>query len=170
MNSNSLNKTLLGSMKCTRLSSSTLISNKHKTNSLLTSCCGCSRTREQSKSIDKYGQSENGTTTPKEDTKCDVHKGFFKRIQYFKAQKRQSTARKQQLAAAATISATRSTSPISNGHSIIEPERLLNDSDEHSSNIISSSSCQHKNESFINNNYSHHPMRNSQSIPLLLNR
>ncbi|CAF5107174.1 unnamed protein product, partial [Rotaria socialis] len=40
----------------------------------------------------------------------------------------------------------------------------------HSSNIISSSSCQHKNESFINNNYSHHPMRNSQSIPLLLNR
>ncbi|CAF1630426.1 unnamed protein product [Rotaria magnacalcarata] len=170
MNSNSLNKTLVGSMKCTRSSSPTIISSKHKTNSLLTSCCGCSCTREQSKSIDKYRQSDNRTTTPKEDTKCDVHRGFFKRIQYFKAQKRQSTARKQQLAAAATISATRSTSPISNGHSIIEPERLLNDSDEHSSNIISASSSQDRNESFINNNYSHHPMRNAQSIPLLLNR
>jgi hypothetical protein len=55
---------------------------------------------------------------------------------------------------------------MSNGHSIIETERLSNDNDERYSNVIPPSPSQHKNEPFINN-YSHHIIRNSQSIPLL---
>lgn len=46
---------------------------------------------------------------------------------------------------------------------------MFNDNEEQSSNIISSSPCQQRNEPFTNN-YSHRPIRNSQSIPLLLNR
>ncbi|CAF0914319.1 unnamed protein product [Rotaria sp. Silwood1] len=169
MTSNSMSKSLFGSISCTRSPSPTIINNKHKTNSLLSSCCSCSRARQKSQYINKYIQAENGVPIT-EDTKSDVHKSFFKRIQNFKAQKRQSTARKQQLAAAATTVTTPSTSPISNGHSIIETERLFNsDNDERNSNIIPSSPCQHINDPFINN-YSHHPIRNSQSIPLLLNR
>ena len=77
------------------------------------------------------------------------------------AQKRQSAARKQQLAAAAAAAPT---SAVSNDHSIIETERLLNDIDERQSNVTSPSPYQH--ETFLNN-YSHNPIRNSQSIPLL---
>ncbi|CAF0822484.1 unnamed protein product [Rotaria sordida] len=169
MTSNSTSKSFFGSISCKRSSSPTSINNKHKTNSLLSSCCNCSRTRQRSQHINKYIHTENGIPTI-EDTKSDVHKGFFKRIQYFKAQKRQSTARKQQLAAAASTITNSSTSPVSNNRSIIENERLFNNNNnEQNSNIIPSSPCQHINETFINN-YSHHPIRNSQSIPLLLNR
>jgi hypothetical protein len=55
---------------------------------------------------------------------------------------------------------------MSNGHSIIETERLSNDNDEQYSNVTPSSLCEHKTESFLNN-YSHNLIRNSHSIPLL---
>ncbi len=87
------------------------------------------------------------------------------------AQKRQSSARKQQLAAAAAAAAaasttTPSTSVMSNGNFTIETERLTKDNDERYSNVTPSSSCQQKNDPFVNH-YSHHSIRNSQSIPLL---
>jgi hypothetical protein len=69
-------------------------------------------------------------------------------------------------AAAAAAAAARSTSAMSNGHSIIETERLSNDNDEQYSNDTPPSSCEHKTEPFIND-YSHNLIRNSQSIPLL---
>jgi hypothetical protein len=48
-------------------------------NSLLLSCCGCSRTRKNSQQLPKIV----------EDTKYDVQKkGFFKRIQFFKGLRR----------------------------------------------------------------------------------
>ena len=68
-------------MTCTRSSSPippTMINNKHKTTSLLSSCCTCSRAR---KNINI--KAENGNLVI-EDGKSDVHKGFFKRIQFFK--------------------------------------------------------------------------------------
>ena len=80
------------------------------------------------------------------------------------AQKRKGIIRKQQLAAA--NAATSSRSAVTSSHSIIGTEGLLNDNDERNSNTMPPSPCQYRNESFVNN-YSRHPIRNSQSIPLL---
>lgn len=85
MTTNSVHKTPFGIIKCTRSTSPT-INNKYKTNSIFTSCCGCSCTRPNSPPINKYKESENGRPR-KLDTKSDVHKGLFKRIQCFKGLK-----------------------------------------------------------------------------------
>jgi hypothetical protein len=63
MASNSIDNDLFHS------SSSIMINDRPKRNSLLSSCCGCSRTRQN---------------IPTTDEKLDVKKGFFKRIQFFK--------------------------------------------------------------------------------------
>jgi hypothetical protein len=55
---------------------------------------------------------------------------------------------------------------VSNNNSLTETERLLNEIDERYSNVTPPSPCQHINEPFINN-YTHRPLRNSRSIPLL---
>ncbi len=72
-------------MTCTRSSSPTpppaMINNKHKTNSLLSACCTCSRARKNTNI-----KAENGNILI-ENGKSDVHKGFFKRIQFFKGLK-----------------------------------------------------------------------------------
>jgi len=84
MTSNSTNKDFFRSLTCTRSSSPpTIINNKHKTNPLLSSCCTCSRTRQKSQQLNTNIQVDNGIINI-EDTKYDVHKGFFKRIQCFK--------------------------------------------------------------------------------------
>ncbi len=57
-----------------RSSSPIIIHDNYPRNSLLLSCCGCSRRR-------KYNQQLPRTV---EDTQHDVQKGFFKRIQFFK--------------------------------------------------------------------------------------
>ncbi len=66
------------------------------------------------------------------------------------AQKRKSSARKQQLAA----------ETVSNGHLVIETDRLLEDNEEQHSSTTPPSPSE-----FIK--YSHQPIRNSQSIPYL---
>jgi hypothetical protein len=86
MTTNSTNKDFFRSITCTRSSSPIIINNKHKTNSLLSSCCTCSRIRQKSQQLNPNIQSNNGIITI-EDTKLDVHKGFFKRIQCFKGLK-----------------------------------------------------------------------------------
>jgi hypothetical protein len=84
MTSNSTNKDFFRSITCTRTSSPPMIpNNKHKTNSLLSSCCTCSRTRQKSQQLNTNIQSDNGIIII-DDNKNDVHKGFFKRIQCFK--------------------------------------------------------------------------------------
>ncbi|UJR16045.1 hypothetical protein I4U23_002959 [Adineta vaga] len=75
----------------------------HGRKSLLLSCCGCNRTRQIVTSEDKTKQ-------------ANLQNGFFKRIQIFKAQKRQSSVRKQQLVTIAT-----------NGHLSNETEKLSKD-------------------------------------------
>jgi hypothetical protein len=86
MTSNSMSKDFFRSITCIRGSSPTKINNKLKTNSLLSSCCTCSRTRQKSDQWNRNRQLDNGITT-KEDIKHDVQKGFFKRIQCFKGLK-----------------------------------------------------------------------------------
>ncbi len=83
MTSNSTHKDFFRSMTCTRSSSPipTMINNKHKTNSLLSSCCACSRARQNTNI-----KTENGNIII-DDGKSDVQKGFFKRIQCFKGLK-----------------------------------------------------------------------------------
>ncbi len=83
MASNSMSKDFFRSITCTRSSSPTMINNKHKANSLFLSCCSCSRTGKKSQPLNTNIQLDNGTI-PIEDTKHDVHKGLFKRIQSFK--------------------------------------------------------------------------------------
>jgi hypothetical protein len=136
-----------------------VIHDNYPKNSLLLSCCGGSRIRKNTKQLSRTI----------EDTNHDVKKGFFKRIQFFKglkikkvllliilsvAQKRLSSVRKQQLATAPAI--------VSNGHLIVETDRLSddNDDDERNSNIILPSATEFT-------EYSHPPIRNSQSIPYL---
>lgn len=83
------------------------------------------------------------------------------------AQKRQSSVRKQQLAAAAAGRPSSSANcALSNGHSIIDTDRLSTDIDEQFTNVTPPSSCQHNPDPFMKT-YSHHVIRNSQSIPLL---
>lgn len=83
MTSNATRKELFHSMTSKRSSSPLIMNNKHRTNSLLSSCCTCSRPRQKSQQLNSNIQLDNGIT-PIEDTKYDVHKGFFKRIQCFK--------------------------------------------------------------------------------------
>jgi hypothetical protein len=84
MTSNSTNKDLFRSITSKRSSSPPIIiNNKRKTNSLLSSCCTCSRTRQKSQQLNTNLELDNGIITI-DDTKNDVHKGFFKRIQCFK--------------------------------------------------------------------------------------
>lgn len=83
MTSKSVNKGSFGTMPCTRPLSPIITNKKPKTNSLLTACCSCSRAREKSQVINKYNLTDNGHATV-EETKPDVQKGFFKRIQNFK--------------------------------------------------------------------------------------
>jgi hypothetical protein len=86
MTSNSTSKDFFRSITCTRSTSPIINNKKHKTNSLLLSCCTCSRTRQKAQQLNHNISSDNGITTT-EDAKHDVHKGFFKRIQYFKGLK-----------------------------------------------------------------------------------
>jgi hypothetical protein len=59
--------------------STIIIHDDNSRNSLLLSCCGCSRKRKNSQQLIKTV----------EDTKYDVQKkGFFKRIQFFKGLRR----------------------------------------------------------------------------------
>jgi hypothetical protein len=83
MTSNSTNKNFSGSTASKCSPSPAMINNKHQTNSLLSSCCTCSRTRQKSQPLNTNIQLDNGRITT-EDTKVNVHKGFFKRIQCFK--------------------------------------------------------------------------------------
>lgn len=83
MTSNSTNKDFFRSITCTRSSSPKINTNKHKTNSLLTSCCTCSRSRDKSQQVNRNLQSNHANFT-NENVKSDVQKGFFKRIQSFK--------------------------------------------------------------------------------------
>jgi hypothetical protein len=68
-----LNTTDKDSICSSSSSSSIIIHDNYKKNSSLLSCWGCSRTRNK----------ELSRTV--EDTKPDVQKGFFKRIQFFKS-------------------------------------------------------------------------------------
>ena len=83
MTASTANRDLFRSITCTRPSSPTIINNKYKANSILSSCWGCSRTHKKSQQSNKYIQSDNEVTTI-EDTKAVVHKDLFKRIQSFK--------------------------------------------------------------------------------------
>lgn len=76
MTSHSTNRDFSRSITCTHSSSPKINTNKHKTNSLLTSCCTCSRSRDKSPQLKKNFTNDN--------IKSDVQKGFFKRIQSFK--------------------------------------------------------------------------------------
>jgi hypothetical protein len=60
-----------------RSSSPIIIHDNYTRNSLFLLCCGCSRPRKNSQQL----------STTIEDTKNDVPKGFFKRIQFFKGLK-----------------------------------------------------------------------------------
>lgn len=77
------NKEFVRPMISKRSSSPMIFNTKQKPNSLLSSCCSCSHKRQKSQQLNTNIQLDNGITTI-EDTKYDVHKGFFKRIQCFK--------------------------------------------------------------------------------------
>ena len=174
---------LLRSITCLRSSSpSMIIPKKSKTNSLLSSCCSCSRSPSSYKNPPSdYLLNPNG------DNKLNVQRGFFKRIQSFKglslisdschvedlsnlAQKRQSAARKQQLAAAAasvtstapTISGPTTIAVKSNDYSVNDNERLLTSRSE-----LESSNVHPITHESICTTYSPRRIRNSHSIPLL---
>jgi hypothetical protein len=87
MTSNSTSKEFFRSVTCSRSTSPIINNNKPKTNSLLLSCCTCSRARPKNQQLNKNIPSSNGII-PTEDAKLDVHKGFFKRIQFFKGLKK----------------------------------------------------------------------------------
>ncbi|CAF3726833.1 unnamed protein product [Adineta steineri] len=114
-----------------RSSSPIIIHNTYTRNSsLLSSCCGCYRTRQNSQQV---------TQTVNDIKKSNVHNGLFKRIQFFKAQKRQSSVRKQQIAT------TSSSITISNGHLVNEIERLpkITTNEQQYLNIITTTSEVH---------------------------
>nr|ACF75524.1 hypothetical protein 20 [Philodina roseola] len=114
--------------------------------SIFSACCSCSKS------------STNETS-----------EGFFKRIQFFKAKKRQSIARKQQLAATLANETNNSTTPRSPSDSMSESERLFNESNEPdlSSVFASSPYPTGGGRSSSSTAYSPRRIRTSRSIPLL---
>ena len=65
-----------------------MINTKHQTHSLLSACCTCSRTPRppNARQFAPALPTDHRAKVVDEPPKTDVHKGFFKRIEYFKGE------------------------------------------------------------------------------------